>query len=70
MDYLLGLRLIAALSILGLAVLFGSKVLSLDHSVLSQSQKNGKKERCPLPTGNKKKKLKDDFWDKLTRPRS
>lgn len=64
MDYLLGLRLITALSVVGLAFLVGGKVYQLgDQGSVPR------KVRPKVPASSdsaSSKKLKADFWDKLT----
>jgi len=61
MDYLFGLRLIIAFSIVGLALMIGAKVCSLGGKSKSSSQP---KETNPLKEGGQR--LKDDFWSAIT----
>lgn len=61
MDYLFGLRLIIALSVIGVAVMVGVKTCSL----------NGKTEkdvssRDTTSKNNGSRQLRDDFWSSIT----
>lgn len=70
MDYLIGLQLIVFLSVLGLAILIGArfsqlnvqseKMLSISRSPFEKNQAEDQKN------DTKTRKLKDDFWDKLS----
>ncbi len=68
MDYLLGLRLITALSFIGLAFLVGGKVYASDKSRPSVQSSVQPEESRPVPerAQEKAKKLREDFWEKLT----
>lgn len=61
MDYLFGLRLIIAFSIIGLALMIGVKVYYLNGSPKSSTLIKAAK---PLKEGSQR--LKDDFWSTIT----
>jgi hypothetical protein len=61
MDYLFGLRLIIALSVIGVAVMVGVKAYSLNEKT--------EKDIAPRDTtlkNNGSRQLRDDFWSSLT----
>lgn len=61
MDYLFGLRLVIALSVVGLAVMIGAKACQLNGKTAGEDLSKDK-----TPQGGSSRQLKEDFWSTIT----
>lgn len=68
LDYLLGLRLVTAFSVIGLAIILGSKFYHFSECQVENHSSGMKKPNVSSGQGKdgKPKRLKEDFWEGLS----